>query len=293
MKTQHIFLYPLLFLFAGCTAYKQASQSSPITFYKIGHRGTRGYMPENTIPSMKKALDLGANTIEFDVHVTKDNKVVVNHDAAINPIYNSLPGKQNPDKADVKSHILYQMDYDQIREIIVGGKPYPQFHKQSTVASYMPLLTELIDSMENYSGKKVNYLLEIKGYPKSDGIEQPAPEEYMKLLMNGFNYKKLGKRLIIQSFDERYLQILNRDYPEIELGYLANKASLEEDLKKMGFKPAFYNPQFNSVTKELVDKCHSNTIKITPWTVNTSTDVKQMKEFGVDGVITDYPDLLK
>ncbi|MGN6616158.1 MAG: glycerophosphodiester phosphodiesterase family protein [Ilyomonas sp.] len=298
------FLFLSLSLVAGLPACKSSraitrtSNEYP-SFFKVGHRGTRGLMPENTIPAMKKGIETGANTIEFDVHISKDEKVVVYHDASFNPDYTLLPNGDTIPKAERKKYTFYQMNYADIKPFIIGTKDYPQFPQQQRLASYTPLLSELIDSVEAYTKSNnlspVYYLLEIKSSEKSDGVEQPDPQTYIKILMDVLKTKNLGKRLIIQSFDMRPLQVLHREYPGIALGFLTGdkKTSFEENLQALGFVPVFYNPEYHMVTAELVKKCHDKGIRIEPWTVETVDEMKHLKSLGVDGIITDYPNLFE
>jgi len=264
-------------------------------FFKIGHRGTRGLMPENTIPAMTKAIELGCNTIEFDVHITKDGKVVVYHDASFNPEYTQMPDGSDIPTADRKKYTFYQMDYTDIRKFRVGLKKYPAFPKQQQMASYAPLLSELIDSVELYTKAhqlpKVNYLLEIKSSAATDGFEQPSPEVVVDKIMADLKTKKLGDRLIIQSFDVRPLKVLHKKYPKVALGFLTgdNKVTMDKNLTDLGFSPQFYNPHYGMVTPEMVNTCHSKNMLICPWTVNEIADMKKVKALNVDGIITDYP----
>jgi glycerophosphoryl diester phosphodiesterase len=97
------------------------------SFLQIGHRGTRGLMPENTIPAMIKAIQVGANTIEVDVHITKDGKVVIYHDDSFNPEYTLMPDGSEITQQDRKKFTFYQMDYASIRRFIIGSKKYSAF----------------------------------------------------------------------------------------------------------------------------------------------------------------------
>lgn len=267
------------------------------SFYQIGHRGTRGLMPENTIPAMEKGIEVGANTVEMDVHITKDGEVIVYHDESFNPDYTTMPDGAEILKAQRKQYIFYQMNYDDIRKFIIGKKDYTAFPQQQRVATYTPLLSELIDSVDAYTKAhnlpSVYYLIEIKSNEKTDGFEQPAPEEYVKTLMAVLKPKNLGSRLFLQSFDMRPLQVLHREYPEVKLGFLTSnkKSGFDENIRKLGFEPFFYNPSSNLATEELIQQCHKNNIKIAPWTVNTIEEMQKLKAMGVDGIITDYPNL--
>lgn len=266
------------------------------TFFKVGHRGTRGMMPENTIPAMIRAIEDGANTLEFDVHITKDGQVVVYHDASFDPAYTTKPDGSEIQPGDRGKFIFYQMNYSDIRSFRIGEKPYPKFPQQQRMRTYAPLLSEMIDSVEAYNKKHhkppVYYLLEIKSSEKTDGKEQPAPEEYVEKLMQVKQLKKLKHRLLIQSFDVRPLQVLHKTHPKITLGFLTGdkNVSFYQQLEALGFMPTFYNPHFSLVTKELLDYCHSKGMKVIPWTVADLEDMKRLKAMGVDGIITDYPD---
>lgn len=268
-------------------------------FFTVGHRGARGLMPENTIPSMTKAIEAGANTLEVDVHISKDGQVLVYHDESFNPEYTLMPDGSEIPKEERKKYTFYQMNYADIRTFIIGTKEYPAFPQQQRIATYTPLLSELIDSAEAYTKAnnlpQVFYLVEIKSKEKTDGVEQPAPDEYMQRLMGVLNEKQLGHRLIVQSFDMRPLQVLHNKYPGIKLGFLTGdkKGTFEDNLSKLGFTPTFYNPHYELVTPELVQKCHEKNILIEPWTVNTTEEMKKVKAMGVDGIITDYPNLFK
>ncbi|OMP79771.1 hypothetical protein BW716_07460 [[Flexibacter] sp. ATCC 35208] len=266
------------------------------TFFKVGHRGTRGMMPENTIPAMIRAIEDGANTLEFDVHITKDGQVVVYHDASFDPAYTTRPDGSEIQPSERGKYIFYQMNYSEIRPFRIGEKPYPNFPQQQRMRTYAPLLSEMIDSVEAYNEKHhkppVYYLLEIKSSEKTDGKEQPAPKEYVEKLMEVKQLKKLKHRLLIQSFDMRPLQVLHRSYPKVTLGFLTGdkNVSFYQQLEGLGFLPTFYNPHFSLVTKELLDYCHSKGMKVVPWTVADLEDMKRLKAMGVDGIITDYPD---
>jgi len=264
-------------------------------FFKIGHRGTRGLMPENTIPAMTRAIELGCNTIELDIHITKDGKVLVYHDDSFNPEYTTMPDGSDIVAADRKKYTFYQMDYADIRKFHIGTKKYPAFPKQQQLASYAPLLSEMIDSVENYTRlhklPRVNYLIEIKSNPQTDGFEQPVPEVLVDKLMADLKPKKLGDRLIIQSFDVRPLKVLHKKHPKVALGFLTGdyKVTMDKNLADLGFNPQFYNPHYGMVTPEMVSTCHIKNMLICPWTVNELADMKKVQALNVDGIITDYP----
>lgn len=290
-----------LVMAAGSSACKTSSKTGgrSSVFFKVGHRGTRGLMPENTIPAMEKGIEVGANTVELDVHITRDGQVLVYHDESFNPDYTSMPDGSDIPKDQRKKYTFYQMDYPEIRKFIIGRKDYPAFPQQQRMDCYTPLLGEMIDSVEAFVLRRhlppVYWLVEIKSKEKTDGYEQPAPEEYVRLLLPVLDARHLGNRLIVQSFDMRPLQVIHRQRPDIRLGFLTDdkNKTFDDNIRDLGFIPAFYNPNYHLVTTTLVKQCHDKKILIEPWTVETQDIMQQMKSLGVDGIITDYPNLLQ
>jgi len=266
-------------------------------FYKEGHRGTRGLMPENTIASMKKAIEDGANIIEVDIQISRDKKVMVSHDAHINRQISLLPDGREIPEADATKYILHQMPYDSIRKFDVGSKYHSDFPQQKKLKAYIPLLGELIDSVEQFTTEKgfapVIYNIEIKSRPEQDGFYQPVPAELIALVMEVVNSKEIGDRYYLQSFDIRQIQEVHNRYPRVVTGFLTSKkdVTLEDNLESIGFIPQIYSPQYKLATQELIEKCHAQGMKFVPWTVNTVEEMKGLKEIGVDGIITDYPNL--
>jgi glycerophosphoryl diester phosphodiesterase len=266
------------------------------TFDKQGHRGARGLMPENTIGGMLRALDLGVTTIGMNVVISKDNQVVLSHEPYFNNEISLLPsGKPIPLKEE-QSYNMYNMDYAEIIKFDVGSKVHKRFPGQQKYKAYKPLLSEVIDSVEAYVKlhklPKPNYAIEIKTVRKGDLVFHPEPGAFSQLVMDVVVAKKMTKRTIIQAFDIRSLQYVHEKYPKIRTALMIDeKEDFENNIKDLGFSPTIYSPYSVLVGKGLVDRCHAAGIKIIPWTVNSLKDMNYMVGLGVDGVITDYPNL--
>ncbi|QJD98078.1 glycerophosphodiester phosphodiesterase [Mucilaginibacter robiniae] len=271
-----------------------SAQSQP-SFDKEGHRGCRGLLPENSIPAMKKAIDLGA-TLEMDISFSEDKVPIISHDQHINSSIALKPNGDTISKEEEKLLVLYQMNYATIRKYICGQKYYPLFPQQQLVKTCIPTLAELIDSVETYAKRYhkplPQYNIETKTTPAGDNKLHPAPEEFVERMMKVVLSKKIVKRVIIQSFDPRTLEIIHQKYPEIPTLYLVQAKDLKENLSKLSFTPSIYSPAFKLVNEQLVRDCHALKIKIIPWTVDTEADIKKLKAWGVDGIISDYPNLL-
>jgi glycerophosphoryl diester phosphodiesterase len=261
------------------------------------HRGGRGLMPENTIPAMLNAIDYGVTTLEMDTHISADGKVVLSHDEFVNPLFTLSPQGKEITAAEAPKFALYKMKYADIAKFDVGSKYFSNFPQQKKMKVSMPLLSDLIDKVQGYlkaSGKpQVFYNIETKCTEKDDNIYNPVPEVFVKLLMDVIEKKKISQWVVIQSFDKRTLQVLNKKYPHIRTSYLIqNKNTVAENLTDLGFTPFVYSPNYKLLSAELIKECHARGMKVIPWTVNTKEEIIQIKAMGVDGIISDYPDLL-
>ncbi|HEY6505408.1 MAG TPA: glycerophosphodiester phosphodiesterase family protein [Chitinophagaceae bacterium] len=284
----------------SCSNTKQLD-SSPLGaegFDKQGHRGCRGLMPENTIPAMLKALDLGVTTLELDVVITKDKKVILSHEQWFGEEITTKPDGSYMGVREERKFNIYWMTYEQTKDFDVGMKPHPRFPQQQKMKAVKPLLSDVIDSVNGYmkTGKRAfpYYNIETKSDPEFDGVFQPKPEEFVELLMAVIKGKGIEDHVIIQSFDFRTLRYLHQKYPHVRTAMLIedyDKRELDEQVKDLGFTPSVYSPAQELVNEKLVKKCHKQKMKIIPWTVNEKEKIEELKKMGVDGIITDYPNL--
>jgi glycerophosphoryl diester phosphodiesterase len=287
-----------LLVISSCNTTRLPNSVMLPAFDKQGHRGCRGLMPENTLPAMLKAIDLGVTTLEMDVSFTKDSQAILSHEPFFNHDITTLPdGSFIKEKEDLKYNI-YKMDYAEVLRYDVGMKVHPKFPRQQKIPVTKALLKDVINGVEAYIREKkllpVFYNIETKTKPFTDNVFHPAPQAFVDMLMKIINESKIADRVIIQSFDFRTLQVLHRDYPTIKTAMLIedyDKRSVSEQLKALGFTPTIYSPAHELVSKSLVDECHQQKMKVVPWTVNSKERITELKNMGVDGIITDYPDL--
>lgn len=264
-----------------------------------GHRGCRGLMPENTVAAMLKALDMGVTTLEMDVVVTKDKKVVLSHEPWMEKEITTKPdGSFVTTTAEAMALNIYNMNYEDVKKYDVGMKPHPRFPQQEKMKVYKPLLSELIDSVTEYMKTRRKpfpyYSIELKSLPAGDNRFHPLPAEFVELVMAVIKEKGVEDMVIIQSFDTRSLIYLHEKYPSIKTSLLIEDSEdkdFETQLKSLGFIPTIYSPNQNMVDETVVKLCHEKGMKIIPWTVNDKKQIKKFKKMGVDGMITDYPDL--
>lgn len=290
----------LLCFFAACHVSKKTQEinSMKIELDKQGHRGCRGLMPENTVAAMLNAVGMGVTTLEMDVVITKDKKVILSHEPFFNHEITTKPDGSYVTVAEEKALNIYQLTHAETKNYDVGMKPHPRFPQQQKFKATKPLLSEVIDSVNEYmmTAKRspLYYNIETKTKPESDGIYHPAPDEFVELLIAVIKEKGIEERVIIQSFDFRTLQYLHQKYPFIKTAMLIedfDKRSFEEQVRDLGFAPTIYSPAYKLVTEKLIATCHKLGIKIIPWTVNGKAGIDKLKAMGVDGIITDYPNL--
>lgn len=285
----------ILLVTGACTVSKKPTIIN-MSFDVHGHRGCRGLMPENTIPAMLKALDLGVTTLEMDVVITKDKQVILSHDPFFSHEITTKPNGNVVSETEEKNLNIYEMTYEQVKTFDVGLKPHPRFPNQQKMAAIKPLLADVIDKSEAYS-KEINrplpyYNIETKSKAATDNIYHPAPAEFVDLLMGVIKNKKIEDRVIIQSFDVRTLQYLHTTHPTIPTALLVEDLrSFGHHLQGLGFTPTIYSPEYLLVNKSLVENCKSKGIKLLTWTVNKQAAMQRLKNLGVDGLITDYPDI--
>lgn len=267
-------------------------------FDKQGHRGCRGLMPENTIPAMVHAIGLGVTTLEMDICFSKDKKAFLSHEPFFNHEITTQPDGSFIDEKDEKSYNLYQMSYDSITKYDVGMKPHPRFPQQQKVKAVKPLLADVFTAIKKEMMTRRRpfpyYNIETKTNPATDNIYHPAPAEFVELLMAVIKENQMEDFVIIQSFDFRTLQYLHQHYPNIKTAMLIedyDKRSIEAQLTALGFTPTIYSPAYVLATEEVIKKCHQQNIQIVPWTVNDKREIDRLKALGVDGIISDYPNL--
>jgi glycerophosphoryl diester phosphodiesterase len=265
---------------------------------KQGHRGCRGLYPENTIPGFLKAIDLGVTTLEMDLVITKDKKVILSHEPFFNHEITTLPNGEYVSESNERELNIYEMVYSKVKKYDVGQKVHPRFLQQQKIKANKPLLTEVIDSVEMHA--KTNnkqplfYNIETKIQTQTDNVYHPEPQEFVDLMMAVILEKKIQNRVIVQSFDSRSLQYLHQKYPSIKTALLVeafDKKSFEKQIEDLGFTPTIYSPAQELVDLNLVQECRSKKIKLIPWTVNDLETIRRFVALGVDGIITDYPNL--
>lgn len=282
--------------------HESVPAQQPTRSYELqGHRGCRGLMPENTIPAFLKALDLGVNTLELDVVISQDGQVVVSHEPYFNADFTTKPDGTPVTKPEQKILTLYRMPYAEIQRYDVGMRGNARFPEQEKQRVVKPLLRDVIAAVEahrvNGNVPAFGYNIELKSEADEYDKSQPQPAEFCRLVNQILTEARLDPaRVVIQSFDFAILQHWQQQMDAKKMlpvrlsALVENIRGIDYNLEKLGFKPAIYSPNYQLIGRDGIDKLHQLGIKVIPWTVNTTKDMRRMIDLGVDGLITDYPD---
>lgn len=301
---------------ASATANAQA-QRKPYDLQ--GHRGARGLAPENTLPAFMRALDLGVNTLELDTGLTKDDVVVISHDPVLNPdLVRDASGQWVTDKIAIRSLTYEQLSKFDVGRIRPGSRYAETFAKQQAMDNTgIPTLDTLFEMVRQRGKEKVRFNIETKLSPLKPE-ETASPEAMVRALLAVIEKNNVASRVTIQSFDWRTLQISQKLAPNIPTAYLTiqqgqlNNAgdalkgtaspwtaglaaregeSLASLIKRAGGK--VWSPFWRDLTQPLIAESQAQGIQVIPWTVNVLADMERLLDWGVDGIITDYPNLLR
>ena len=282
------------------------------------HRGGRGLLPENTLPAFANALSMGVDTLELDVGFTAEREIVISHERGLNP---DLARDARGNYVAAPGTPFVKLRLDEVRTYDVGqirpdSKYARQFPDQRAIpGTRIPLLKELFALVRKSGNSCVRFNIGTKIDPNHPD-ETPDPQTFVTLLMGLIDAEGFTDRVMIQSFDWRTLQIVQQRSPRIPTVYLtlqrghAPTTALDKATNWMaGFNPAdhggslprtirdaggaIWSPYFGDVSAELVTEAHSLGLRVVVWTVNKPDAMARMIEMGVDGIISDRPDLLR
>ncbi len=293
--------------------------SKPNHIKIYGHRGARGDLPENTLESFKYLFENNINAYETDILISKDFIPVITHDFRLDP---SLTKDNEGNWIEDENIKIYDLTYEELLKFDVGSlnKLYRygrRFVNQKTLENQkIPKLSELLNLSSKNISENLLINLEIKSTPDEENLT-PTPEEMVKLVMQEVNKSTLQNKIIVSSFDWRTLTEMKKLYPEISRAYLTFQQQAGIKIKNtiynrspwMSYMPFFENhelpkiiksqggeawhPYHKDITKKLVDISHQENLPVNVWTVNKDYDMLKMVEYGVDGIMTDYPLKLK
>ncbi|MFM7532937.1 MAG: glycerophosphodiester phosphodiesterase [Rubrivivax sp.] len=288
-----------------------------------GHRGARGLAPENTLPAFAKALSIGVTTLELDVGLTRDGVLVVSHDASLNPDIT-----RGPDGAflGARGPLIWHSTVEALQRYDVGrinpASRYAQtFATQQPVdGTRIPRLTDVFALAARAGARELRFNIETKIDPRQPEATA-APEPFARALIAAIREAGLTRRATIQSFDWRTLQVVQREAPEIDTVYLsaqqrwldtigagatgsagpavswtaglrvADHGAVPRMVKAAGGR--IWSPYFGDLTPALREEARALGLAVVVWTVNEPAAIARMLDLGVEGIISDRPDLVR
>ncbi len=278
---------------------KHADKPLP-AFDLQGHRGARGLLPENTIPAFLHAFDLGVSTLEMDSVINAEGHVVVSHEPWMSATICSHPDGSAVTANEQRGLRIYAMTDRQLATWDCGRRGHPDFPRQRPMPVAKPLLSDVFLAVAAHAkatasrGRRepVRYNIEIKSRPEHDGIFHPAVSEFANILYRLVHAFGLTGRTTIQSFDPRALEAVHAIDRQISTSLLvANQDGIEANLARLSFTPAIYSPAYSLLDRRQVETAHVLDMSVIPWTVNDRKTMLELIALGIDGFITDYPDL--
>ena len=284
-----------------------------------GHRGARGLLPENTLPSFERALDLGVTTLELDIAITSDGVLVIHHDPTLNP---SITRDASGQFLERRGPPIHSLTWAQLQTYDVGrlkpgsdyAKPYPD--QQPVDGTRIPRLSDLFDLVKRRGDDKVRFAIETKVRPTHPD-ETPAPEAFARAVVEEIRKGGMAARSQILSFDWRTLRTVQQIAPEIPTVYLSAQQRWLDNIgadrpegsawtagfqyREHGSVPkmvkaaggSFWSVYFGDLDAQKVKEAQSLGLKVLVWTVNDPAVMSRMLDWGVDGLITDRPDLAR
>lgn len=287
-----------LLLFASLSASAQ-------TILVHAHRGGRAARPENTIPAFQYAIDNGADVLELDLAVTKDNVLVVSHSP-----YLSQPEGDTPFMKAVLANertcsgpaiapgtLIHSLTLAEIRKYDCGAKALAAFPQQKAVpGTPIPTFDEVLELAPQ---GKFEFNVETKISPAKPEMT-PSPEVFVQMIDEAVRKHHLQSRVILQSFDFRTLRAMKKIDPEIRLSALFGQAKYDGFMgitdKDKSFThiaevsgATILSPDESLVTSEEVAAAHKAGLQVVPYTSNTPEGWKKLSDAKVDGIITDDP----
>lgn len=302
-----LILPPILALLAGARGVtgQQPSPSGRLPRFDVqGHRGARGLVPENTLPAFERAMQLRVDTLELDLHFTRDGQVVVIHDPTLTPAKCRKVAADVPDlPAAIAGLSLKDLKRGYVCDVRQKEFPRqdPAFRGEIAGGNYtVPTLQEVFDLVAAFGraadapyARRVRFNAETKRVPFDPQHIGDDGQAFERAIVRLIEQNGLVGRVTIQSFDHRSALRTHLLNPAIETVVLTSTGNpVRPDLLAKEARAAFWSPTFRFVDRDLVEQAHRGGVRVIPWTVNDEAGMRALIQMGVDGIITDVPDVL-
>lgn len=298
---------PLLIILSLCTCGRapepqDSPQPEPSSVqYNIdaidwqGHRGARGLLPENTIPAFLRALSYPeVKTLELDVVISKDNRVIVSHEPWMSAEICLSPTGDMLSKKEEDRIKTTDLTAEEIASYDCGQLPHPRFPEQAKRPAHKPTLAAVFAAVDKFcvqnNRPSPRYNIELKYEKEHEGSYVPDRETFVSLVLEDVDAWNHPELVTLQCFDPPTLTVIHDKRPEIQLAYLDEfPGELKNKMAAIGFTPPIYSPYHIHVNEGIMAEAAALGMQVVPWTVNSVEDMRKMLDLGVTGIITDYP----
>ncbi len=256
------------------------------------HRGASAVKTENTLPAFREALQVGADSIELDVHLTKDGHWIIYHDFVLEPgCCHLADGTPLKDPWVIQEKTLKELQSLWILSSSTQRTVDPAI--DNLAQDKLPTLIEVVEDLDKRSrltGKTIEIDIEVKS-DEEPSKHSPAPEVLAKKAVQFLKLygTKSANPLTVRSFDPRVLEIIRMQMPHQKIAFLTEVGISDFVERAQKIKPQIFAPHFEQITKENVQLAHSLGAQVIPWTVNSPEDWQRVIDLGGDGVTTDHP----
>ena len=319
------------FMVAGLPATDVAAKAVVNGFDLQAHRGGRDARAENTLYAFAYAMELGVTTLEMDMQLTKDGRLVISHNPVMNWMLAKGPDGQYAPKQgapDIRTMTLVEVQQYDLGVMNPAAGGYYDLHGKTQIATpgaQMPTLEQVFELANAYGNKKVIFNIETKSYADPEDpyyANSPDPDVFVEKVYEVVKKYNMQNRVTIQSFDWRTLKAMKAIAPELTLVALSSeqpswgkggmylrigekapsphlgglnindfKGDYVKAAKEIGADVV--SPYFKELSPDLIDEAHALGMKVVPWTVNSPKDMEMLLAMGVDGIISDQPWVLR
>jgi glycerophosphoryl diester phosphodiesterase len=274
---------------AGAPSAPKSAKDGQKMLEVQGHRGARAMRPENTLPAFDYALQVGVDTLELDVLVTKDDHLIVGHDPLLNPDICLGPSGERLPASGVR---VRDLTLAELKRYDCGSLKHPRFSEQTPIPkTTMPTLDEvfeLVKRSKHPAAAAVKLNIETKSVPGEPELS-PGPEAFAALMVDALRKSGLLARCTLQSFDHRTLVAAKRLEPKLVTAALTSDNLLDFVAVAKAIGAGIISPDKQWITAPDVERLHAAGVRVIPWTANTEVDWQRLVDLGVDGIITDDP----
>ncbi len=296
-----------------------AAATAAQAFELQGHRGARGLLPENTLPAFERALELGVTTLELDIAITRDGVLVIHHDQTLNP---DTTRDASGQWLAQRGPAIHALTWSELQAYDVGrlkpgseyGRRYPA--QQALDGTRIPRLADLFALVKRKGNGRVQFAIETKLTPDTPELS-PAAEPFARAVVEEIRKAGMEGRAQVLSFDWRTLQVVQKIAPELPTVYLTaqqrwldnvgvtqpegsrwtagiqyrDHGSVPKMIKAAGGK--YWSAYFGDLDEAKIREAQALGLKVLVWTINDPAVMERFVAYGVDGLVTDRPDLAR